>query len=41
MDKNSFGLENGLVPNRQQVLIWIDDDIVSWCIYMRSSATMS
>ena len=29
----SIGLYNGLVPNRRQVIIWNNDDLVYWRIY--------
>ena len=25
--------KNGLVPSRQQVIVWTDDDPMQWCIY--------
>ena len=29
----SIGSDNGLVPNRQQAIIWTNGDAVHWCIY--------
>ena len=37
---SSIGLDNGLVPNRQQTIIWTNGDLISDA-YMRHSATMS
>ena len=28
-----IGSDNGLAPNRRQVIIWTDDGLVYWCIY--------
>ena len=28
-----IGSGNGLVPNRQQTIIWTNADPVGWCIY--------
>ena len=28
-----IGLDNGLVPNRQQAIIWTNADSIHWCIY--------
>ena len=32
-NKPSIGLDNGLVPNRRQAIIWSNADPVHWCIY--------
>ena len=32
--KYSIGFDNGLVPNRQQAIIWSNEDLISWCIYV-------
>ena len=29
----NIGLDNGLAPNRQQVIIWTNADLIHWCIY--------
>ena len=33
--------DNGMAPSKRQAIIWINDDIIYWCIYMRHSASMS
>ena len=34
MDNNpAFGLDNGLVPNRRQAIIWTSTDPIHWSIY--------
>ena len=30
---DSIGLDNGLAPNKQQVMIWTNADPIHWCIY--------
>ena len=30
---SSTGSDNGLVPNRRQVIIWTKDGLVDWCTY--------
>ena len=30
---SNIGSDNGLAPNRQQVIIWTNDDSVQRCIY--------
>ena len=32
-NKPAFGLDNGLVPNRWQAVIWNNADPIHWCIY--------
>ena len=32
--KPSIGLNNGLVPNRRQAIIWTNADLIHWCIYV-------
>ena len=29
-----IGLDNGLAPNRRQAIIWTNDGLVNWCIYV-------
>ena len=29
-----MGLDNGLVSNRQQAIIWTNADLIHWCIYV-------
>ena len=31
--KGSIGLDNGLVPNRRQAIIWTNADLIHWSIY--------
>ena len=31
--QSSIGSDNGLVPNRQQAIIWTNDGLVHWCKY--------
>ena len=30
----SFGLDNGLAPNRRQAIIWTNADLFHWRIYV-------
>ena len=35
IDENpAFGLDNGLVPNRRQVIIWTNAGLIHWYIYV-------
>ena len=36
-----FGSDDGVVPKRQQAIIWNNDGLVWWPTYMRLSASMS
>ena len=31
--ETSIGLDNGLAPNRRQIIIWTNADPIPWCIY--------
>ena len=33
----TIGSDNGLVPNRQQAIIWTNDGLVNWNIYASQS----
>ena len=33
LHQGSIGSDNGLVLNRQQYIIWINDGLIHWCIY--------
>ena len=40
MYKNSIGSGNGLVPNRQQAIIWTNDDLIHLCIYVSQGLSL-